>query len=95
MQTIQYPIFDRLSKLIVSLLHEETSEIGKNILLYATQFDCKVTSRTLSLFDTSDFTRGVYLKQQINYDNQYLIHQAYICINSVQTINIDKQKLNI
>ena len=89
MQTIQYPIFDRLSKLIVSLLHEETSEIGKNILLYATQFDCKVTSRT------SDFTRGVYLKQQINYDNQYLIHQAYICINSVKTINIDKQKLNI
>ena len=29
---------------------------------------CKVTPRTLSPFDTSDFTRGVYLKQQINYD---------------------------
>ena len=29
---------------------------------------CKVTPRTLSLFDTSDFTRGVYLKHQINYD---------------------------
>ena len=29
---------------------------------------CKVTPRTLTLFDTSDFTRGVYLKHQINYD---------------------------
>ena len=39
---------------------------------------CKVTPMTLTLFDTSDFTRGVYLKDQINYDTDiWLIKHTY------------------
>ena len=37
--TIHHPISEDLSKFKVSLLHEETNEIGKNILLDATHLD--------------------------------------------------------
>ena len=49
---IHYPIIDDLSKLKVSILHEETNEIGKNILLDATHLDygiCDVTNIVLEI----------------------------------------------